>query len=343
MTWPALIVVSAIVLTASATGCGEDEAGPCRVAADCASGICLPDGRCALFPEGDGEVFVPDAPDGAPDGETADDTALDLEAADGETPDTGDTPDTADTTAAETADTDTSDITQSCLPQGDGRVTRAEVPIAPGLQATFLVASDVDFDTRGAAQAEPRWDLAQSFAGDTKVLVTTLDPSNTWYGSKFPTASYATKLAEGQDLLGVFEAKEDGLYLLGVVSPEDGLFRTELTYDPPAKLMAYPLELDTTWTSTSSVSGLTSGVLTFASETYEGTVDARGVLATPFADFDALRVVLTLDRWVGAALYFDVSHLFVTECFGTVATLRSEAYVSGPEMTTLGEVRRLSP
>lgn len=350
MTWPALIVVSALALAVSTSSCGEDEAGPCRVAADCASGICLPDGRCALFPEGDGEVLVPDTPDGeVPDGETSDDAA-EVEPGDVDTADTGpgdttDTsaPDTADSSETTTPETDGSDTTQSCLPQGDGRVTRAEVPIAPGLQATFLVASDVDFDTRGDAQAAVRWDLEQSFAGDTKVLVTTLDPADTWYGPLFPTATYATRLAEGQDLLGVFEAKDDGLYLLGVVSPEDGLFRTELTYDPPARLMAYPLELDTTWTSTSSVSGLTSGVITFASETYEGLVDARGVLSTPFAEFDALRVVLTLDRWVGAALYFDVSQLFVTECFGTVATLRSEGYVSGPEMTTVGELRRLSP
>lgn len=342
MTWSALIVVSALMLTASAAGCGEDEAGPCRVAADCASGICLPDGRCALFPEGDGEVFVPDTPDGeAPDGETNDDAA-EADSGAGDTTDTS-APDTADSSETTSPETDGSDTTQSCLPQGDGRVTRAEVPIAPGLQATFLVASDVEFDTRGDAQAAVRWDLEQSFAGDTKVLVTTLDPANTWYGPLFPTATYATRLADGEDLLGVFEAKDDGLYLLGVVSPEDGLFRTELIYDPPAKLMAYPLELDTTWTSTSSVSGLTSGVLTFASETYEGLVDARGGLSTPFADFDALRVILTLDRWVGAALYFDVSQLFVTECFGTVATLRSEAYVSGPEMTTVGELRRLSP
>ena len=128
------------------------------------------------------------------------------------------------------------------------------------------------------------------------------------------------------------------------MSPTDGLLRTELTYDPPARLVAYPLEVGTTWTSTSSVSGLTSGVSTFASETYEGAVDVRGALATPFAEFDVLRVVLTLDRWVGFALvHFDVSHLFVTECFGTVATLRSQAYVSGPEMTTVGELRRLSP
>lgn len=340
MVRPVLLSLSLMCLAA----CGEDEAGPCRVAADCASGICLPDGRCALFPDDDGEVFVPDMSDAESDGAdindtTPADTAPSDTMADTTASDTT-TPETTDTTDTTGPDTDT---IQSCLPNRDGLITRAEVPVAPNLQATYLVATDVDFDTRGDTNETPRWDLAQSFAGDTKVLVTTLDPTDTWYGPLFPSATYATKLADDGDLLGVFEAKDDGLYLLGVVSPEDGLFRTELTYDPPARLVAYPLEIDTSWTSTSSVSGLTSGVLTFASETYEGLVDARGTLGTPFAEFDALRVVLTLDRWVGAALFFDVSHLFVTECFGTVATLRSESYVTGPEMTTLSSLRRLSP
>lgn len=326
--------------------CGEDAAGPCRVAADCASGVCLPDGRCAspgdtgddvdvLFPGdiGDAGDVTGDGTDDTPSDSTPSDTTAPADTA----PPLDTASDTGDTGAAD------SDTSPSCLPNRDGVITRAEVPIAPGLSATFLVASDVSFDSRGDTNADPRWDMAQAFTGETRALVTTLDPTDTWYGPDFPTATYATKLADDGDLLGVFEAKDDGLYLLGVVSPEDGLFRTELAYDPPARILAYPLTLEKTWTSTSSVSGLTNGVVTFASETYEGKVDASGRLSTPFATFDVLRAVVTLDRWVGAALYFDVSHFFVTECFGTVATLRSEAYVTGPELDTAAELRRLSP
>ncbi len=320
--------------TVGIVACGDDSNAPCRVAADCASGLCLPSGLCAAPPTSDATDAedTADATDFGGDllGDTTSDTA---------STDTGDAPNPGD--ASDAADTDGGPIV--CLPNRDGTITRSEVPIAPDLQATYLIATDVDFDSRGTPDADPRWDLDQTFTGDTKVLVTTLDPHDTWYGPTFPTATYATRLAQDSDLLGVFEAKSDGLFLLGVVSPEGGLFRTELTYDPPAKLMAYPLALNTTWASTSTITGLTSGVISYVTETYEGTVDNRGTLATPFADFDAFRVVLTLDRLVGAVPYSDVSHLFVTECFGTVATLRSPAYASGPEFTTASELRRLSP
>lgn len=323
------------VLVCAGLACAGDSTAPCRVAADCASGLCLPSGLCAAPTDADVGTDVVTLEDGQGDAATSelgDDAPL------SETgPDTGLAPD-----GAPPADgSDASPVL--CLPDRDGTIRRAEVPVAPNLQATYLIASDVSVDSRGEPGADPRWDLAQSFAGDTKVLVTTLDPHPTWYGPSFPTATYSTRLSQDTDLLGVFEAREDGLYLLGVVSPEAGLLRTELAYDPPARLMAYPLSVGTTWASTSTVTGLTNGVPTLATETYEGSVDARANLATPFSDFDVLRVVLTLDRWVGAALYFDVQHLFVTECFGTVASLRSKAYVSGPEMSSASELRRLSP
>ena len=231
-----------------------------------------------------------------------------------------------------------------CAPNHDGQITRAEIPIAPDLQATFLVAANVTFDTRATTSgAGPSWDLSGSYAGDAKVLVEPLDPAEQWFGADFPNATYATKLAADSTLLGVFQAKDDGLYLLGVASAEDGLTKTELTYTPPAKLLGYPLAVAASWTSTSTVSGLTSGVATLATETYSGTVDARGTVKTPFADFDALRVIVTLNRWIGAVFYNDVQQLFVTECFGTIASVRSAAYQTGPEFTSAAELRRLSP
>ena len=323
---PAVLALLALPLLA----CSGDTVAPCTVAADCASGVCLPDGTCAA-PADAADTRNDDAAETSnpSDGDTlAAEVETDL-ADDGASPDVADTADGAETTPV------------TCLPNGDGRITRAEVPIAPDLHATFLVAEHVAFDSRGTPDGDPRWDLAQAFEGDMRVLVETLDPAPLWFGPSFPTATYATRLAG--DLLGVFEARDDGLYLLGVVSSADGLLRTELAYDPPARILAYPLALDASWTTTSTVTGLTNGVVSLATETYEGRVDARGTLATPFADFDVLRAVVALDRWVGGALYFEVQQLFVSECFGTVASLRSEAYEAGPELTTAAELRRLSP
>lgn len=311
---------------------GESEA-PCRVAADCASGVCNPDGTCAAT----ADTLQVDAADAS----DVEDTAADTGMSDGGGDASDGTGGTGDGTGPDASDA-SPDVSVVCAPNRDGKIERVEVPIAPGLQATFSIATGVTFDTRGQAGQTPRWDMSV-FEGDTKVLVETLDPAPLWFGVDYPSATYATRLAADSELMGVFKAQGDGLYLLGVVSPEGGLTRTQLTYDPPARLLAYPMTKGMTWTSTSSVSGVTNGIATFASETYEGSIDADGVLKTPFADFPTLRAIVKLSRWVGFALYTEVSHLWVTECFGTVATVRSEGYATGPELTKAAELRRLSP
>jgi hypothetical protein len=314
-----------LALALGTVACGGDTLSPCSVPADCASGVCLPDGTCAA-PTPDAEVdtnsvLFPDAPDIIASDSAEPDTLADISR--DATPDTGPSP--------------------ACLPDGDGLITRAEIPIAPELRATWLIAKNASFETAGTPNTTPRWDLSTAFPGDARVLLETRAPSSFWFAEVFPTASYASLLEVGGDLFGAFEARNDGLYLLGVASETDGLTRTELVYDPPAKLMSFPLELDASWTTTSTITGLTNGVPSLVTETWTGKVDARGEVSTPFADFDALRINLRLDRLVGAVPYFEVQHLFVSECFGTVASLRSEGYVAGPEFSDAAELRRLAP
>lgn len=327
------VLLALILGCAQAAGCGGDGVRPCSVSADCASGVCLPDGRCA--------AVTADASSG--------DDALDASAGDA----VSDVTTREDATGpasdavgdAALADGGADGASTVCAPNHDGEVTRAEIPIAPGLRATYAIATGVAHDTRAAVGegGDKAWDLAGELPGDQRSLVETLDPSAWWFGASFEGATYATRLGASEELLGVFRVSDDGLELLGVVSPSDGALRTELRYDPPALLLAFPLALDAAWTTTSAVSGVTNGVPTLATETYEARVDAAGTVVTPFASFDALRVVVALDRWVGAALYFDVQHLFVAECFGTVASIRSEGYVSATEFTTAAELRRLAP
>ncbi|MCB9734804.1 MAG: hypothetical protein H6745_19640 [Deltaproteobacteria bacterium] len=335
-----LLAALAVVAAGHVTACGSDSETPCSVPADCASGICQADGTCAP---------LADTADARPDALFDDLGVLD--------PDTGgaDTATAADTGTASDSDTDTAADTAAdtdtdtggsvvCAPNGDGVVERREMPLAAGLHATYAIATDVDFDTHAvvAANGANTWDLS-SFPGDQRTLVEALDPADFWFGDSFADATYATRLATDSDLLGVFRVDADGLWLLGVVSPAGGFTRTELSYSPPAKLLAFPLSVGAHWESTSTVTGVTSGVATFASESYTGDVDAAGVVTTPFADFPVLRAIVQLDRLVGAALYYDVQQLYVAECFGTVASVRSGPYESGPELDAAAEIRRLAP
>ena len=68
-------------------------------------------------------------------------------------------------------------------------------------------------------------------------------------------------------------------------------------------------------------------------------------MPTPYDRFPVLRVRTVMNRSVLNPL-FNTSfrqYQFVTECFGTVATIRSRDLESSTEFTQVKEVRRLAP
>jgi len=232
----------------------------------------------------------------------------------------------------------------ACVPSADGTIRREQVPLRAGLRANFLGATDVSFDTRGADVGGVRtWDVSGAFSGDRTVLVETLDPSGMWFESDFPGATYVTKLSLTQDLLGVFEITDGALLLRGVVSPEDTFTRTNLSDDPSVTVLDFPLTSGKSWSSDATVTGQALGVVSLYTESYTSEVDAAGQLITPFGTFDVLRVRTELTRTVGLLVTHVVSFAFVSECFGTVATMTGADGDTGAELTQLAELRRLTP
>lgn len=237
------------------------------------------------------------------------------------------------------------DAPAGCAPDHDGTVTRDELVMAPGQVARFRVATDVDVDTAGmqGAGGARTWSFTAAATGDRDLAVTLLAPAGTWWAATFPEASYAVQLSAESPLLGVMRLDDAGVALLGVVSPEAGSFRTELTYDPPVPFLPTPLGPNTTFNVTSTVTGLAQGVAVFYTERYQGRVDAVGDAATPFGTFPVRRIAVDLTRTVGAAITTRRSFAFVAECYGTVATIASQDYESGSEFTDAAELWRLTP
>lgn len=315
--------ISALLLAVGlvVTGCAAASERECEVGADCPTGACSASGTC-----------VPATAPTDAGSDTTDDVA---DAGDAAPPTDG-----ADATPSDTADAPT-----GCLPNGDGTIHAAEIPLGPGLKATFRAAENAAFATAGTAKGDGTraWDLSIAFAGDKDVLVKTRAPAGTWWAGKFPSATYATELSLTSDLLGVFQTTATGLVLLGVVSPTDGVSRTELKYATPPSALQFPLTGTSAWKVTSNVSGTATGLFSTYSETWDSKVDARGELKTPFGKFDVLRVRTVLTRTVGFSVTVTRSFAFVTECFGTVATVASKANETQEEFTTAAELRRLAP
>ncbi len=297
--------VSAMFALVAMLSCAGGDARECFDNSECASGFCRDDGTCApVEPDGGaGDAELPDDDGGGLDGAAA------------------------------------------CQPDHDGTITRQEILLAAGRTATFRIAVDTDVDTAGELQPNGSrvWDLAEALSGDDDIEVELLPLTDTWYEDSFPDATYATRLSETEDLLGVFELTDTRLLLVGVVSPEAGIYRTELTYDPPATVLEFPITSTSSWSSTSTVSGLASGVTSYYSEEYTSEVDAIGELDTPYGAFPVQRVSTVLDRLVGAMPVTIRSYSFLTECYGTVATIVSDEYESEEEFTHAAEVRRLAP
>lgn len=233
----------------------------------------------------------------------------------------------------------------SCTPNHDGTLMASELPLVPGRTATFRVALDTAVDTAGTAlgNGTRQWSLDGPLSGDTNVGATLLAIDGTWFAASFATATYATKLSETEDLLGVFSLRDTGLYLVGVVSPAGGLTRTELSYEPPVAVLPLPMSDTSNWTTSTTVSGLAQGIAAYYTESYQSRVDAHGTLTTPYGEFPVRRVRIELSRTVGLLVTSRVSFAFVAECYGTVASIVSKDYDTGIELTEAAEVRRLSP
>jgi hypothetical protein len=232
-----------------------------------------------------------------------------------------------------------------CTPNHDGAIEREEVPLQAGLAAKFLVSGSTNVSSAGVPQPDGsrHWDLAVDLGGDHLALVETQTLQGKWFAAKFPGATYAARLSEASELLGVFEVKESSLVLRGVVSPADGLMKTELVYAPPVLVLDFALVEGKTWSTETTVTGTAQGVAAIYSEKYENHVDAHGTLGTPFGDFPVLRTRVVLTRTVGLLTTVIRSYLFTTECFGTVASIVAKDNEPNLEVTSAAEVRRLSP
>ncbi|MGZ3443148.1 MAG: hypothetical protein ACXVDD_26685 [Polyangia bacterium] len=310
-----LLCASIMALAACAfalvlAGCGGDKSG-CRVDDDCAVGQVCVVGQCRALVGAD-----------------LSGAAADLGGADFATP----IPDGWNPDA----------LAATCSFNGDGTITRAEEAFTIGLGALFAVnapGTTVPVDNVPHAGI---WDFSAPVSSEAKQFDQLVDPSGQWWAADFPTASYGERIDDGQQAYGVFRVGSDKLEMLGVVSDQSGLNRTELTYTTPIVVLQFPMSVGTTWTSESDVSGVASGVAFFAHEKYIFAVGQRGTTKVPAASFDTLRLKMSYTQTYGALVTTRISYLHLAECYGAVARVRSKDNETSADFTQAAEYRRLA-
>jgi hypothetical protein len=297
----------AAVLSYVCGACSSSSSRQCNVGADCVSGACNADGTCLPPSSTDGgnDGASSEGGSGGTDGGTVKDGSYDFDAGPG------------------------------CMANKDGLITHDEVPLGPGLKATFQVAVNETIDTAGTNNNDGTytWDFTVKYASDQSVIVQTLSPTGTYWAKDFAKATYASKLSQEDTLLGVFEYGATTLSLLGDVSPTTGGAKdTKLTYDTPIPILKFPFKKDDVWKTTSNAGGTYQGTTIAAAyytETYDTVVDKTGTVKTPFATFQALRVATLLTQDVNFITYHTITitrtYAWVTECYGTIAKATSKS------------------
>lgn len=238
----------------------------------------------------------------------------------------------------------------ACLPDLDGVITAAEVPVLTGVSVGYAVSDDErSVDVEGAVDADGGrlWDWSGSTGADDPVVAVSAEPlAEQWYAESFPGGEFVSALDVEGTIEGVYRGDEGGLELLGFASraenPAAG--RTLVVYDQPVAVYRFPLTIGAAWTAVGGISaGTINGVPFVGEDRYTISVDAAGELALPDVTFEqALRVRTSFARVPSSGPPLTRKQVsFVFECFGEVARATSRGGESEEDFTVAAEVRRI--
>jgi hypothetical protein len=257
-----------------------------------------------------------------------------------------------DAAAQEVVPRDDIDPAMLCIPNNDGTITAAEMPVVVNAVASYLVnaqGTEVPVNVAGAAKgAGWSWDFEEGPEAVHAALKVE-PPEGFWFSDQFPDADYVSPFTPWDtDLLAAFRAAPGRTEMLGIASRhKDGPAFTLVVYDDPVVLYQFPLELGNQWVSEVSFSDATlQGVKNAGTERYEFAVDGRGTLRLPqFTLENTLRIRLDLTQTFvvsdGEPAVRHIWYLYVHECLGEVARIVSLPGEDSGNFETAAEFRRL--
>lgn len=240
----------------------------------------------------------------------------------------------------------------ACVGDGDEVLGPGELQAAGDLElhASFVV-NTVDVER----PADP-WDLSPPVGADDRQLdLGPRPPADFWFADRFPDAGFVALLDAAGGTWGPHRRNEQGLWLLGLAGEEDS--GTVLVYDPPVLLVPLPLAVGDVWSVDAAASGVVDGELFprdlgadgVVSLTHRWAFEAEefGAMRLPLGTLSAIRVraTVTTEAHNSAAglVASDLQRvdLYLAECLGLVARVRSRIDEPAEDFSTATEILRL--
>lgn len=231
----------------------------------------------------------------------------------------------------------------SCVPDRDGTITAAELPIALGAKLDYYVDTNhaVDLVARGGV-----WDLSMETPHPTVVALGPVALAEQWYAAQFPGAAFVVDSGGGLD--GIYHQDERALWLDGTASrePSPAAGKTLIRYVPAVAVLRFPLADGAAWSTTAPLVGATINGLPFnGSDQIDIDVTGSGRLDVPYVHFSpALRVRTHVVRApsTGTPTVGKRVTGFLFECFGEVARAESKQDEPDADFTTAATLRRFA-
>ena len=238
-------------------------------------------------------------------------------------------------------------LVASCVPDLDGVLTAAELPVVLDQPLPVRISTDAAVDVAGRGDgAARRWDWSADDAGDRFVDQLAVALDDQWYAGDVPGGRFVLPFDDATD--AIYRADERGVDLLGLASrePAPAGGRTLLPYATPVAVIRLPLAVGDRWTETATITGGTLRGLPYnGSDRYDLAADAAGELHLPYVRFTAalrLRTTVTSTPAVGGGTTVVRQAAFLSECFGEIARATSRVGEPSDDFTTAATVRRFA-
>jgi hypothetical protein len=233
----------------------------------------------------------------------------------------------------------------ACVPERDGALTAAELPVAIGAAAPYWISSG-DRTVDLAGDGEDGWDLSAESPDDDLVEIAPAPLAGHWYAADFASGQFVVDNGGGLD--AVYHLDDLGLWLHGLAShdAEPANARTLLVYDAPVAVLRLPLRDGDAWTAAGTVSeGTLDGLAYVGTDTYEVEVAGSGRLDLPYVRFTPalkVRTRVVVEPAAGGITTSRRQTSFLFECFGEIARAASRPDEPDADFTTAAELRRFA-
>ncbi|HEY5945340.1 MAG TPA: hypothetical protein VIV40_07610 [Kofleriaceae bacterium] len=230
-------------------------------------------------------------------------------------------------------------VLPSCVPNRDGKITAAELPIALGATITYYAATN-----QTIAQTGMRWDYSVERAEDDVIALGPIALKDQWYAASFPGGQFVVDAGNGLD--GIYHQDDQALWLDGTASKDSAMAsRTLIVYPQPVAVLRFPVVAGDSYMTRAALAGATINGLPFnGSDEVTVTVVGEGLLAVPYVEFSpVVRVTVLVARIpTSGPTTSRRTTLFLFECFGEVARAESKSDEPSADFTFAAYFRRFA-